>query len=41
MGNSDPITDIMPQIATEQGYTVKLCKMKETLENEVVAKKRN
>ena len=38
MDNSDPLTDLMAQIATEQATMSKLCNIKETLQNEVVAK---
>ena len=41
MDNSDPLTDIIAQIATEQATLSILCKIKETMENEVVAKRRN
>ena len=38
MDNSDTLTDLMTQIATEQATLSKLCNIKETLQNEVVAK---
>ena len=38
MDNSDPLTDLMELIATEQATLLKLCNIKETLQNEVVAK---
>ena len=38
MDNSDPLADVMAQIATEQATLLKLCNIKETLQDEVVAK---
>ena len=40
MDNLDPLTDVMGQMATEQAALSKLCIIKERLENEVVAKKK-
>ena len=40
MDNLDPLTDVMAQIATEQAALSKLRFIKERLENEVVAKRK-
>ena len=39
MDNSDPLTDLMAQIATKQAALSKLCIIKERLQTEVVAKR--
>ena len=36
MDNSAEVTDLLPQIATEEASLAKLCNIKETLQNEVV-----
>ena len=39
MDNADEITNLLAQIATEEAGLSKLCMIKETLQNEVEAKK--